>query len=130
MATTTPKKKVKKIRRNISHAIAHITCTFNNTIITFADLDGASFSWASAGSSGFKGTRKSTPYAAQVASENASSRAKSAGVEKVDVYIKGVGVGRDQALRGLLSQDFDVASITDLTSRPHGGVRVKKIRKP
>jgi len=124
-------KKVKKrIRRSVLTGMAHILAEFNNTIVTITDDAGATISWASAGSSGFKGARKSTPYAAQVAAEKAAGTAKIAtGLEKVKVFVKGVGPGREQAVRGLHAAGLELSAIIDRTPTPHGGCRPKNPRR-
>lgn len=126
----TGKKAKKRVRRSVLTGIAHILAEFNNTIVTITDDAGATISWASAGSSGFKGARKSTPYAAQVAAEKAAGTAKIAtGLEKVKVLVKGVGPGREQAVRGLHAAGLELSSIVDRTSTPHGGCRAKNPRR-
>lgn len=107
----------------------YIQATYNNTIVTVTEPNGDVISWSSAGSSGFKGSRKSTPYAAQVAAENAVEKAKSTGIEKVHVFVKGVGSGREQAIRGLNSSGLQIITITDVTPIPHNGCRQKKQRR-
>ncbi|PIZ75708.1 30S ribosomal protein S11 [Candidatus Peregrinibacteria bacterium CG_4_9_14_0_2_um_filter_41_14] len=116
-------------KRSISLGKAFIQSTFNNTIITLTDMDGGVISWSSSGSCGFKGARKSTPYAAQTASESAVSKAKNSGLEKVHVFIKGIGPGREQAIRGLQAGGVNVESITDITPVPHNGCRPRKKRR-
>ena len=116
-------------KRSISLGKALIQSTFNNTIITLTDMDGGVISWSSSGSCGFKGARKSTPYAAQTASESAVSKAKNSGLEKVHVFIKGIGPGREQAIRGLQAGGINVESITDITPVPHNGCRPRKKRR-
>src|SRR5436190_20535303 len=127
------KPKVKKARRrekkNIAHGQAHIKSTFNNTIITISDLDGNSLSWASAGNVGFKGSRKSTPFAAQLAAEAASRRAQEHGVRKVDVFVKGPGSGRETAIRSLQASGLEILGIIDVTPVPHNGCRPRKRRR-
>ena len=131
MAAAKGTKKVKKkVRKNILTGIASIKASYNNTIVTITDEGGMAISWASSGSSGFKGSRKSTPYAAQVAAERAAETAKIAtGLEKVKVLIKGVGPGREQAVRGLHSAGLELLAIIDRTPIAHGGCRVKKPRR-
>jgi len=116
-------------RKNISHAVAHVNASFNNTMITIADQQGNTLSWSSAGSNGFKGSRKSTPYAAQVAAEDAARKAMEHGVKSVDVEVCGPGTGRESALRGLHSAGFAVMSIRDVTPIPHNGTRPAKRRR-
>ncbi|MBI2453389.1 30S ribosomal protein S11 [Candidatus Peregrinibacteria bacterium] len=127
----TEKTKVKKSSKklNVPQGRVYIQASFNNTIVTITDPEGKVLTWASAGASGFKGTRKATPYAAQVAAENAVGKALSFGLEKVNVFIKGVGTGREQALRGLHSSGLQIETITDLTGIPHNGCRPKKKRR-
>ncbi|MEO7804763.1 MAG: 30S ribosomal protein S11 [Actinomycetota bacterium] len=124
--TKKPKKKEKK---NILHGQAHIKSTFNNTIVSITDLEGNSLSWASAGNVGFKGSRKSTPFAAQLAAEAASRRAQEHGVRKVDVYVKGPGSGRETAIRSLQASGLEVLGINDVTPVPHNGCRPRKRRR-
>lgn len=123
----TVKKKGKK--RVCPECNVHVQATYNNTIITISEPTGDVISWASAGSNGFKGARKSTPYAAQVAAENAVEKAKPCGIEKVNVYVKGVGPGREQAIRGLNAAGLQINAITDITPIPHNGCRPKKGRR-
>ncbi len=124
------KKTTKKAkRRAVPQGNAHIQASYNNTIITLTDTNGDVIAWGSAGASGFKGARKSTPYAAQISAENAAEKAKMYGLEKVHVYVKGVGSGREQAIRGLVSKGIDVISINDITPIPHNGCRKKKQRR-
>lgn len=122
-----PKKKIRK--RAVPECNAYIQATYNNTIITITEPSGDVVAWSSSGSSGFKGTRKSTPYAAQVAAENAVEKAKPSGVEKVHVFVKGVGSGREQAVRGLNAAGLQIVSITDTTPIPHNGCRKKRQRR-
>ncbi|MGQ0830452.1 MAG: 30S ribosomal protein S11 [Microthrixaceae bacterium] len=119
----------KRERRNVSHGIAHIKSSFNNTIITITDLEGNVLSWASAGNVGFKGSRKSTPYAAQMAAEKAARGAMEHGVRKVDVQVKGPGSGRETAIRSLQSTGIEVTGIKDVTPVPHNGCRPPKRRR-
>jgi small subunit ribosomal protein S11 len=126
-ATTTAKKKGKK--RVSPECNAYIQASYNNTIVTITEPTGDTIAWSSAGSSGFKGSRKATPYAAQVAAENAVEKAKAAGIEKVAVYVKGVGPGREQAIRGLNASGLQIMAITDVTPVPHNGCRQKKQRR-
>jgi small subunit ribosomal protein S11 len=125
-----PKKKIKKLRRDVSRGKVYIQATFNNTIVTVTDRDGNVLSWASAGTAGFKGTRKSTPYAASVISQQAVEKAKTSGLSEVEVFVKGVGSGRESAIRALETAGVRVLSLKDQTPIPHNGCRAKKIRKP
>lgn len=124
--TTTAKKKQ---RRSVPAGQLHIQATFNNTIITFADKKGNVIAASSAGACGFRGSKKGTAYAAQVAAEKAAEAAKTYGLGAVDVYVKGVGLGRDAAIRALANFDITVDSIKDVTGVPHGGVRPRKARR-
>ena len=127
-----PKKKAKTRRRekkNVVHGVAHIKATFSNTIISITDPDGNVLSWASAGNVGFKGSRKSTPYAAQQAAEAASRRAQEHGVRRVDVMVKGPGSGRETAIRSLQASGLEVLGIKDVTPVPHNGCRPRKRRR-
>lgn len=119
----------KKERRNIQNGVAHIQSTFNNTIVTITDMNGNVIVWASAGSVGFKGSRKSTPFAAQLAAEQAAKRAMEQGVKNIEVYIKGPGAGREAALRSLQAAGFRVDLIKDVTPIPHNGCRPPKRRR-
>jgi len=119
----------KRERRNVSHGVAHIKSSFNNTIITISDLEGNVLSWASAGNVGFKGSRKSTPYAAQMAAEKAARGAMEHGVRKVDVQVKGPGSGRETAIRSLQATGIEVTGIKDVTPVPHNGCRPPKRRR-
>jgi small subunit ribosomal protein S11 len=125
-ATKTTRKKVKKV---VVDGIAHINATFNNTIITITDRQGNTLSWATSGGSGFRGSRKSTPFAAQVASERAGEAAQEYGLKNVEVRVKGPGPGRESAVRALNSSGFKVQSITDVTPIPHNGCRPPKKRR-
>ena len=122
-------KKKKKIKRNITSGIAFVNSTFNNTIISIADETGNVISWSSAGSKGFKGSRKSTPYAAQVAADDAGSKAYEMGLRTLIVQVKGPGSGRETALRSLQSRGFKIISIKDTTPMPHNGTRPPKKRR-
>ena len=124
---TKPKKK--KIKREISSGIAFVNSTFNNTIVSIADDNGNVISWSSAGSKGFKGSRKSTPYAAQIAAEDAGSKAYEQGLRTLVVQVKGPGSGRETALRALQSKGFKILSIKDTTPMPHNGTRPPKKRR-
>ena len=113
----------KKVKKNITTGVCHIQASFNNTIVTFTDLNGNVLGWSSSGSSGFKGTRKSTPYAAKVAAENAAANVEGYKIESVIVEIKGLGPGREQAIRGIQGAGIDLDCIIDKTPIPHGGCR-------
>lgn len=127
-STTTAKKK--KAKRSVPTGQMHILATFNNTIITFTDPKGAVLTSASAGAMGFRGSKKGTAYAAQVAAEKAANAAKQQhGMTKVDVFVKGVGLGRDSAIRTLQGLNIQIEKITDVTGVPHGGVRPRKARR-
>lgn len=116
-------------RKNISSGVAHVSASFNNTMITISDAQGNAISWSSAGAMGFKGSRKSTPYAAQMAAEDAGRKAQEHGMKVLDVLVKGPGSGRESALRALQSVGFQVTSIRDVTPIPHNGVRPRKRRR-
>lgn len=116
-------------RKNVSHGQAHIKASFNNTIITITDLAGNTIVWTSGGSVGFKGSRKSTPYAAQVAAEEAARRAAEHGVRKLDVIVSGTGSGRDTAVRTLQNMGMEITGIRDVTPIPHNGCRPKKRKR-
>ena len=113
----------RKERKNVAYGVAHIKSSFNNTIITFTDQTGATLSWASSGNVGFKGSRKSTPFAAQLAAEAAARRAMEHGVRKVDVMVKGPGSGRETAIRSIQNVGIEVVGIKDVTPIPHNGCR-------
>ena len=119
----------KKERKNIEHGIAHIRSTFNNTIITITDTRGNALSWASAGGMGFKGSRKSTPFAAQMAAEQAAKAAMEHGLRQVEVFVKGPGSGREAAIRSLQAAGLEVNLIKDVTPIPHNGCRPPKRRR-
>lgn len=121
--------KKKKDKKNIQSGIAHIQSTFNNTIITITDMSGNVVSWSSAGVKGFKGSRKSTPYAAQQAAEDAAKKAMVHGLKNIEVYIKGPGSGREAALRSLQSMGLSIKLIRDVTPIPHNGCRQSKRRR-
>lgn len=126
--TTTPKKK--KSKRSVATGQLHIQATFNNTIVTLTDAQGGALAASSAGACGFRGSKKGTAYAAQVAAEKAGALAKQTyGLSKVDAFVKGVGLGRDAAIRAMQTVGITVESITDVTGVPHGGVRPKKARR-
>jgi small subunit ribosomal protein S11 len=119
----------KKEKRNITEGVAHIQSTFNNTIVTITDLAGNVVAWSSAGMQGFKGSRKSTPFAAQMAAEDAVRKAKEQGIRRVQVYIKGPGAGRESALRSLQLAGLSITMIRDVTPVPHNGCRPPKRRR-
>ncbi len=123
------KKVRRKERKNVAHGVAHIKSTFNNTIVTITDPAGAVIAWSSSGQVGFKGSRKSTPYAAQMAAEAAARRAQEHGMRKVDVLVKGPGSGRETAIRSLQAAGLEVGSIADVTPAPHNGCRPPKRRR-
>ena len=124
-----PQKSKKKVKKNIIAGVAHVNSTFNNTLITIADAQGNVIAWSSAGAQGFSGSRKSTPYAAQVAADVAGKAAMEHGMKTLDVLVKGPGSGRESALRGLQSAGFVINSIKDVTPVPHNGCRAKKRRR-
>ena len=119
----------RRVKKNIQNGIAHIRSTFNNSIVTITDEHGNAVSWSSAGALGFKGSRKSTPFAAQMASEAAAKQAMEHGMEYVDVTVKGPGAGREAAIRALQSAGLEVTSIKDVTPVPHNGCRPPKRRR-
>jgi small subunit ribosomal protein S11 len=119
----------KKIAKNIPYGQAHVYATFNNTIVSMTDQSGNVVAWASAGTSGFKGSRKSTPYAARMAAQTASETAQTHGMKEVDVFVKGPGPGREAAIRSIQASGLKVRSITDVTPIPHNGVRPPKKRR-
>jgi small subunit ribosomal protein S11 len=119
----------KKVRRVVVDGVAHVHASFNNTIITITDRQGNALCWATAGGSGFRGSRKSTPFAAQVAAERASNTAMEHGMKRVDVFIKGPGPGRDSAVRALNTAGLKINSISDVTPIPHNGCRPPKRRR-
>lgn len=127
--TKATKTKSKAKRRNVPEGAAYIQASYNNTIISLTEPNGNVIVWSSAGASGFKGARKATPYAAQVAAENAAEKAKVFGLERVHVYVKGVGTGREQAIRGLVTAGLNLLTINDLTPMPHNGCRKRKARR-
>jgi small subunit ribosomal protein S11 len=126
-----PKGKAGKRRekRVVPHGVAHIQASFNNTLITISDAEGNVLSWASAGRIGFKGSRKGTPYAAQIAAGNASSTARDYGMRTIDVMVKGPGAGRESAIRAIQAAGIDVRAIKDVTPIPHNGARPRKRRR-
>ena len=119
----------KKVKRNVDTAVAHIQSTFNNTIITIADLSGSTLCWSTAGGQGFKGSRKSTPFAAQVAAEECAKKAMDHGVRQLSVYVKGPGSGRESAVRALQAAGIRITMIKDVTPSPHNGCRPPKRRR-
>ncbi len=128
--TTAASPKVRKrAKKNITTGVAHVNASFNNTMVTISDVQGNVISWSSAGTMGFKGSRKSTPYAAQVAAEDAGRKAQEHGVRELDVNVKGPGSGRESALRALQAVGFTIKSIRDVTPIPHNGCRPRKKRR-
>jgi len=125
-ATTRTRRREKK---NISSGVAHVNATFNNTLVTITDAQGNAISWSSAGSQGFRGSRKSTPYAAQVAAEDAGRKAQEHGMTNLEIEVKGPGSGRESALRALQAVGFIITSIRDVTPIPHNGCRPRKRRR-
>ena len=129
MIKTNRKQMIKKDKNSFTSGVVHIQSTFNNTIVTITNLTGDTISWASAGSSGFKGTRKSTPFAAQTAAEKVALEALSTGMKNVEILIKGQGSGRETAIRAIEGAGFEITSIQDITSIPHNGCRPRKRRR-
>jgi small subunit ribosomal protein S11 len=129
MPQTTRKSTIKKEKTNLKNGIVHIQSTFNNTIVTITTGNGDAISWASAGSSGFKGARKSTPFAAQTAAEKAALEAISTGIKNVDIFVKGQGSGRETAIRAIEGAGVEIRSIQDITAVPHNGCRPPKRRR-
>lgn len=119
----------KKTRKNLNHGVCHIHASFNNTIVTIADADGNAVVWASAGGLGFRGSKKSTPFAAQVAAQEASKKAAEHGLMSVDVKVKGPGAGRENAIRALLAAGLKITSVADMSPMPHNGCRAPKRRR-
>lgn len=119
----------RKVSKNIEAGVAHIRSTFNNTIVTISDTTGAVLSWASAGGMGFRGSRKSTPFAAQMAAETAAKAAMEHGLKRIEVFVKGPGAGREAAIRALQASGLEVESIKDVTPIPHNGCRPPKRRR-
>jgi small subunit ribosomal protein S11 len=119
----------KKVKKNVAEGIAHVHASFNNTIVTITDRQGNALSWATSGSNGFKGSRKSTPFAAQIAAEVAGKAAQECGVKNLEVRIKGPGPGRESAVRALNNAGFKITSISDVTPVPHNGCRPPKKRR-
>lgn len=122
-------RKPRRERKNIPHAVAHIHATFNNTIVTFTDPSGAAICWSSGGRNGYKGSRKGTPYAAQLAARAAAEQAQENGVRSVDIRVKGPGPGRESAIRAVAASGLDIRSIRDVTPIPHNGCRPPKRRR-
>ena len=129
MAKAVTQRPKRRERRNIVSGVAHINATFNNTVVTITDVQGNSIAWSSAGGQGFKGSRKSTPYAAQVAAEDAGRKAMEHGMKTLDVEVKGPGAGRESALRALQAVGFTITAIRDVTPIPHNGCRPRKRRR-
>ena len=129
MAKVTKKTTKRRVRKNVEHGQAHIQSSFNNTIVTLTDAEGNALSWASAGQLGFKGSRKSTPFAAQMAAETATKGAMEHGLRSVEVFVKGPGAGREAAIRALQAAGLDVTMIKDVTPIPHNGCRPPKRRR-
>ncbi len=129
MAKPKAKAKAKKVKRVVSRGVAHIRATFNNTIITITDPAGDVLAWSSSGAAGFKGSRKGTPFAAQIAAENCAKRAIEYGMKTINVYLKGPGSGREAALRALQAAGFSINMIKDVTPLPHNGCRPPKRRR-
>jgi small subunit ribosomal protein S11 len=119
----------KKVKKNIISGVAHVNASFNNTMVTITDAQGNTVSWSSSGMMGFKGSRKSTPYAAQMTAEDAGRKAMEHGMKEVDVWVKGPGSGRESALRALQAVGFTIRSIKDITPVPHNGCRPRKRRR-
>jgi small subunit ribosomal protein S11 len=124
-----PRAPRRKERKNIAAGVAHVLASFNNTIVTITDAQGNAIAWSSSGSQGFKGSRKSTPYAAQVAAEDAGKKAREHGMEQLEIMVSGPGSGRESALRALQSVGFYVTAIKDVTPIPHNGCRPRKRRR-
>ena len=122
-------KKKRRVRRNVTVAVAHVKATFNNTMVTITDNKGDTLCWASAGTCGFKGSRKSTPFAAQLAAEDAAQEAQEHGMRSLGVYVKGPGAGREAALRALSTTGFKITHLRDVTPVPHNGCRPPKRRR-
>ncbi|MDP8236974.1 MAG: 30S ribosomal protein S11 [Candidatus Erginobacter occultus] len=129
MATEKKKTRKKKITRSVVSGVAHIQATFNNTIVTITDSDGAVIAWSTGGKAGFKGSRKSTSFAAQVVAQQAGNEAKSYGMDRIEVWVKGPGSGRESAVRALQSLGLKISAIRDVTPVPHNGCRPPKRRR-
>ena len=119
----------KRERKNIAAGVAHVAASFNNTMITITDVQGNTIAWSSSGTMGFKGSRKSTPFAAQLAAESAARQVQEHGMKKVDVFVKGPGSGRETAIRSLQAAGLEVGTISDVTPQPHNGCRPPKRRR-
>jgi small subunit ribosomal protein S11 len=126
---TSAKKKKKKIRRQVLKGQVHVQCTYNNTIVTFSDLSGKVLAWCSAGSLGFKGAKKATPYAATQIVNTSAEKVEKYGLKEIEVFVKGVGSGREASIRALANKDFEITMIKDLTPIPHNGCRPRKPRR-
>ena len=129
MAKATTARPRRRERKNITSGVAHVNATFNNTVITITDAQGNTISWSSAGSLGFRGSRKSTPYAAQIAAEDAGRKAQEHGMKTLEIEVKGPGSGRESALRALQAVGFTITAIRDVTPIPHNGCRPRKRRR-
>ncbi len=129
MAKPTTQRARRKEKKNIVSGVAHVNASFNNTVVTITDAQGNAISWSSAGSEGFKGSRKSTPYAAQMAGESAGKKAMEHGMKTLEVEVKGPGSGRESALRALQTVGFTITAIRDVTAIPHNGCRPRKRRR-
>ncbi|GAA6171699.1 MAG: 30S ribosomal protein S11 [Colwellia sp.] len=125
----TPVRSRKRVKKQVADGMAHIHASFNNTIVTLTDRQGNALSWATAGGSGFRGSRKSTPFAAQVAADRAGATAKEFGLKNIEVFVKGPGPGRESAIRALNAAGFKITNITDVTPIPHNGCRPPKKRR-
>jgi small subunit ribosomal protein S11 len=125
----TPVRTRKRVKKQVADGMAHIHASFNNTIVTLTDRQGNALSWATAGGSGFRGSRKSTPFAAQVAADRAGAAAKEFGLKNIEVFVKGPGPGRESAIRALNAAGFKITNITDVTPIPHNGCRLPKKRR-
>ena len=125
----TPVRTRKRVKKKVADGMAHIHASFNNTIVTLTDRQGNALSWATAGGSGFRGSRKSTPFAAQVAADRAGATAKEFGLKNIEVFVKGPGPGRESAIRALNAAGFKITNITDVTPIPHNGCRPPKKRR-
>jgi small subunit ribosomal protein S11 len=129
MAKQRKTKTKKKVKKNVPQGIAHIRATFNNTLILISDPDGNAVAWSSSGSKGFKGSRKGTPFAAQIAAQDAAQKARDNGMKRVEIRVKGPGSGRESAIRALQAAGLDVIAIRDVTPIPHNGCRAPKRRR-